>query len=439
MHCVASSAMPPKAPIAVDSDGIPFAVVADDVNLPVDGGGPHPAVPVCEADDKECRIASADHAYTKHEFVAYYGEHDGALRWDNTFPMLPSAAAAPPAVPMSPVPSPSLHSAVAAPPHSAAVTSEAAASEPGDIDTRADSGGPHSAVSVGRGQRPLRNRPLSECDPKILAQQKAEKENNRCIAESELMETETETSFELTVITLAGIPVATLDRRDVWLISHVKAAVAQACETQVAGIRVLLDGVELNDSARISLQMKCLQVIFHEDYLIIMRMKGNMKHKKRIFGLVDGPIEASDVRRRLYQTIQEQSDVWTAIGHRGQLGQVVTTEQIREDQIRPSWAGRAFVLVTKEHAKYVARAIALTNRRMTSIDKDICTTTTVILSPPFKDDLENLADEYIKTTQDGYDGSELKDLKSCFPRDTNLRIALDVEEIQSRSDDHILL
>ena len=59
----------------------------------------------------------------------------------------------------------------------------------------------------------------------------------------------------------------------------VKAAVAQACETQVAGIRVLLDGVELNDSARISLRMKCLQVIFHEDYLIIMRMKGNMKKK----------------------------------------------------------------------------------------------------------------------------------------------------------------
>ena len=266
----------------------------------------------------------------------------------------------------------------------------------------------------------LRNRPLSKCDQ--MQQQKAEKDKNRSITESELIATDTD--FELTVATMAGDILVTLDRREASHIHHVKAAVAKARETQeFAGIRLLLGNMELGDSVQTREQMKFLQVIFTENYVILMRMKGNMKHKFRIFGIdppFAAPVKASDSRCRFSQTVHEQTKVWAEMGCSGQLP-ATSSGQIHEDQVRPYWAGGAFVLVTKEHAKYVKRAIERGRRDL------ICTTTTVIISPPLKYDFEILADEYIKATEDECQGWNLKDLKRCFPRDTSQRITLDPE------------
>ena len=107
---------------------------------------------------EERRVARDGHSYTFQEFLDHYGEEwIATYKWTTAQDTPPPQAAAVNTLLMPRTATnlrPSTNIAVtSAPPHSAAVTSDAAAAEPGDIDTRADGGGPHSAVSVGEGSR----------------------------------------------------------------------------------------------------------------------------------------------------------------------------------------------------------------------------------------------------------------------------------------------
>ena len=161
--------------------------------------------------------------------------------------------------------------------------------------------------------------------------------------------------------------------------------------------------------------MEDLQVIFHEDYLIIFRMKGNMKHKRRLFGIDSPP-------NRLGQIIQEQAEVWTAIAEQADPRPWASKwTAMGEQQVRPHWMGGAFVLVTKEHAEDVKRAVDLLSLQ----DRQkLFSTTSVTISPQLKGDLENAVNDYIQAWRDEVEGLDLKDLLKCFPRDTKIRISL---------------
>ena len=248
----------------------------------------------------------------------------------------------------------------------------------------------------------LHNRPLSECDPIVLKQQKAAKDKNQCITESETMD------FELAVHSLSGSTVKIFDKREVQFMFQVRAAFAQ--DWDLAGVRLLLDGKELHDNQKVETicHTKPLYVIFHEDYLMVVRMKGNMSHKRRLFKM-----------HPLRQIIQEQQEVWISMGDK--VDRSLSALSAREQEVRPHWMGGAFVLVTTEHAKYVKRAIAI----LSPIERQILfTTTSVIISPELKGDLENVVNEYIQAWRDELQGHRLKDLLKCFPRDTKIRISL---------------